>query len=114
MTEEAIVITAALGIGDSIAPVVGARFGRHMYQLPLLGPVKTMEGSVCGVFLGTCSGIYFFLYCLGIPLLPLRMVLVYSAIAAVAEGTSPGHMDNLIVPVVLHFFMDRVQRWLPP
>jgi dolichol kinase len=114
MTNEAAIVIAALGMGDVVAPVVGSLYGRHVYQMPILSPPKTMEGSVCGVFLGTSIGIYFFQYCLGIPHLPLRMVLVYAAIASVVEGTSPGNMDNLSVPIVLHFFMHRVPQWLPP
>jgi dolichol kinase len=112
MTEEAAVTAAALGIGDALAPIFGQVFGRHVYHMPL-GPVKTMEGSVVGVFLGTVVAMYLFLYMLGIPLLPLRMVLAYAGIAAVVEGTSPGNMDNVLVPVVLHFSIDRVQQWLP-
>jgi dolichol kinase len=112
MTDEAAIVTAALGIGDAMAPIAGNLYGRHVYQMPLASP-KTMEGSVCGVFLGTCSSSYFFLYCLGIPFLPLRIVLAYAGIAAMVEGTAPGNMDNLVVPIVIHFSMDRVQRWLP-
>jgi phytol kinase len=115
MTTEAAIVMATIGIGDAMAPIVGSLYGRHLYRvLPILGPTKTMEGSVCGVFLGTCMGIYFFLYALGLPqTLPLRVVLVYAAMAAVVEGTSPGNMDNLAVPIVLHLFMDRVPQWLP-
>lgn len=101
-----------MGVGDAIAPMVGSLFGRHVYQMPL-AQSKTMEGSVCGVFLGTCWASYFFLYCLGIPFLPLHIVLAYAGIAAIVEGTAPANMDNLVVPVLLHFSMDRVQQWLP-
>jgi dolichol kinase len=111
MTEEAAIILAAVGSGDAVAPIIGCLYGRHVYRMPL-GPQKTMEGSVCGVFIGTVSATYFFSYCLGVPLLPLRIVLAYAGIAAVVEGTAPGNMDNLAVPLALHFSMDRVQKWL--
>jgi dolichol kinase len=112
-TAEAAVVTAAVGIGDAIAPVIGGRFGRHPYQMPLASQ-KTMEGSVCGVFMGSCSATYFFLFCLRIrPLLPLRLVLSYALIAAFVEGTCPGYTDNLAVSLAIHFSMDnRVEQWL--
>jgi dolichol kinase len=72
-----------------------------------------MEGSVVGVFLGTVIGCYFYLYMMGMQLLPLRLILAYSAVAAVAEGTSPGNLDNLVVPVVLHFSIEKVETLLP-
>lgn len=112
MTEEAAIIAAAIGIGDGLAPMIGKVYGRHNYQMPLASP-KTMEGSVVGVFLGTIAGCYLYLYMMGIPLLPLRMVLVYGGIAAVVEGTAPGNLDNLTVPIAIHFSIDKVQEMLP-
>jgi dolichol kinase len=112
MTEEAAVIAAAIGIGDGLAPMIGLLYGRHVYEMPLACQ-KTMEGSVVGVFLGTVAASYLYLYMMGLPLLPLRMVLVYGGIAAVVEGTAPGNLDNLAVPVTLHFSMEKVQEWLP-
>lgn len=110
ITEDAAVLTAAL-VGDLIAPVIGAVFGRHDYHMPFSSQ-KTMEGSLCGVFLGTCSFLYFFLYCFGLQLLPLRVVLAYAGIAAVVEGSAPNSMDNLAVPVVLMLSIDRVRSFL--
>lgn len=113
MTIEGIVIISSIGIGDSIAPIIGKWFARHFYTINPLGSTKTMEGSIFGVFLGTVTSIYVFLYILRIPLLPLRIILSYSAIAAMVEATSPSNMDNLLIPLVIHFSMDRVQQWLP-
>ena len=112
-TAEAAVITASVGIGDAIAPVIGGWLGRHPYQMPLASQ-KTMEGSVCGVFMGSCSATYFFLFCLRIrPFLPLRSVLSYALIAAFVEGTCPGYTDNVAVSIAVHFSMDnRVEHWL--
>lgn len=112
MAEEAAIVAAALGIGDGIAPLVGIKYGRHHYQMPFANR-KTMEGSVVGVFLGTVSGCYLYMYLMNIPLLPLRIVLVFGGIAAVVEGTSPGNVDNLAVALMIHFSKDKVQEWLP-
>jgi phytol kinase len=112
MTEEAAIV-AAVSFGDGLAPVIGSRWGRHIYSVPF-SKLKTMEGSVVGVFLGTVFGCYFFLYMMGIPFLPLRMILAYAGIAAVAEGTSPGNLDNLVTSLVLHFSIERVKLLMPP
>lgn len=111
MTEEGAVIMAAVGIGDGIAPVVGIRYGRHRFRMPLSN-TKTMEGSMF-VFLGTIAGCYIYTYALGLSILPLRIILAYGAIASCVEASSPGTLDNIIVPVVLHVFMERVKEWLP-
>jgi len=105
-------IVPAAFLGDSLAPLIGSRYGRHLFQMPL-GQSKTMEGSIVGVFLGTIMGCYFYSYMMGMQLLPLRIILAYSAIAAVAEATSPANMDNLVVPIVLHFSAERVQLLIP-
>lgn len=114
MEWEAAVTVAAIFIGDSwLAPVVGQSYGRHQYQMPLARR-KTMEGSLVGVFLGTCVGSYLLLTVLGLALPPLRIMLVYGALAALAEGTAPGHWDNLVIGVVLQASWDRVPLLLPP
>ena len=112
MESDSAIIVAAVGLGDSVAPWIGAKFGRHVYRMPF-GPSKTMEGSVCGVFLGTVMGCYLNLWFLGLPLLPLRVLLTYAAIAGVAEGTAPRSLDNVTVPLVLLLSMDRVANMLP-
>ncbi|VEU43817.1 unnamed protein product [Pseudo-nitzschia multistriata] len=112
MTEEAAVV-AAVSFGDGCAPLVGSLYGRHFYKTPV-SKTKTVEGSVVGVFLGTVTACYFNLYAMGLPLLPLRMILAYGGIAAVAEGTAPGNLDNLVAPIVLHFSVERVKELLPP
>lgn len=111
MTEEAVVIMAAVGIGDGIAPLIGQRYGRHRYCMPL-GNVKTVEGSVCGVFLGTVFGCYLYPYVVGFPILPLRIILTFGGMAAVVEGTSPGNFDNVMVPLVFHFSIEKVKALL--
>ncbi len=112
-SEEAAILLAAVGIGDGIAPLIGNRYGRHVYRMPFSNN-KTMEGSVCGVFLGTIAGYYLYSYFLGMmeEWRPLRIVLAFGGIAAVVEGTSPGNMDNILVPVIMHFSMERIDEWL--
>jgi dolichol kinase len=87
MKAESAIIAAAC-LGDNLAPFIG-RYGRHTYCMPL-SKSKTLEGSIVGVFLGTVTGIYFYLYMTKMQLVPLRLVLAYAAIASVAEGTAPG------------------------
>lgn len=112
MQEEAAIV-AAVSFGDALAPLIGSRWGRHLYCVPL-SKIKTMEGSVVGVFLGTIVASYFYLYMMGLPLLPLRIILAYAGIAAVAEGTAPANCDNFVTCFVIHFSMERVRQLLPP
>ena len=104
-------IMAAACLGDSIAPVIGSNYGRHIFHMPM-SKAKTLEGCLC-VFLGTVCGCYFYLYTTGMALLPLRMILAYAGIAAVAEGTAPANLDNLVIAMVLHFSMEKVETLLP-
>lgn len=112
MTEEAAIIAAA-SFGDALAPLIGSRWGRHLYSVPL-SKLKTMEGSLVGVFLGTIMASYFYMFMMGMSLLPLRIILAYAAIAAIAEGTAPGNCDNFVICVVLHLSIPRVRQLLPP
>ncbi len=112
MTQEAAII-AAMSFGDGCAPLVGQLYGRHFYSSPF-SRTKTIEGSVVGVFLGTVTACYFNLYAMGLPFLPLRIILAYGGIAAVAEGTAPANLDNLVTPLVLLFGMEKVEELLPP
>lgn len=109
MTEEAAIMMAALGIGDGIAPIIGTRYGRHIYRMPL-GNTKTLEGTIGGVFLGTIFGCYLYLHVLGFPILPLRIVLSLGGIAAVVEGSSPGNFDNITLTAALHLTIERVKE----
>ncbi|CAB9507558.1 ADP-ribosylglycohydrolase [Seminavis robusta] len=113
MTQEAAILAAAIGVGDGLAPMIGSRYGRHFYHMPFSGR-KTMEGSIVGVFLGTSIACYLYAYMMGIPIPPLRYVLVYGFVAAVVEGTSPGNFDNMSTALVMHFSLDKVHEWLPP
>eukprot|EP00542_Grammatophora_oceanica_P017438 CAMPEP_0194029630 /NCGR_PEP_ID=MMETSP0009_2-20130614/3309_1 /TAXON_ID=210454 /ORGANISM="Grammatophora oceanica, Strain CCMP 410" /LENGTH=164 /DNA_ID=CAMNT_0038669353 /DNA_START=85 /DNA_END=579 /DNA_ORIENTATION=- len=110
---EAAVMLAAVGIGDGgLAPPIGRWYGRHVYRMIMALP-KTLEGTIVGVFLGTVAGSYLYLWMLGLDALPLRIILAYAAIAAIVEATSPASLDNLMVPVALHFSFPVVNEWLP-
>lgn len=110
MTIEACVLMAALGIGDGIAPLIGKRWGKHCYHVPM-GTVKTLEGSLA-VFGGTILGCYIYPPALGFGFLPLRLVVAFAAIAAVGEGTAPFSSDNVVIPVLIHFSMDPLMQAL--
>ena len=111
MTQEAAIIAAAVGIGDGMAPFIGQRYGRHVYNLPISNQ-KTMEGSVVGVFLGTVLSSYVYLYMIGLELPPLRYILVYGALAAMTEGSAPGDFDNIATALLLYFSIDKVKELL--
>ncbi len=68
---------AAVGIGDGLAPIIGAHGSVH-YRL--LGRPKTAEGSVA-VFVGTASGTILFLWALGFVQLPLGSLALVAATA---------------------------------
>ena len=111
MTLEATVIMAALGIGDGIAPLVGKKWGTHGYST--LGATrKTIEGSILGVFCGTILGCYTYPPLLGFGFLPWHLFVAFAAVATVGEGTAPFSSDNLVVPILLHFTMDRFEEML--
>ena len=98
---------AAVGIGDGIAPLIGSYYGNIPYRFPFSSP-KSLEGSFFGVFLGTMAGSYLFLYCLGLPLIGTKALVVCATIATVAEAMAPETWDNVFVPMVLHFSWERL------
>jgi dolichol kinase len=112
MKMDSAIILAAVGIGDTIAPWIGATFGRHTYRMPL-GSLKTMEGSVCGVFMGTILGSYMNIWLLDLSLLPLRILISYATVAAVAEALAPSTIDNVVISVTLLVTMQRIAEFLP-
>jgi dolichol kinase len=86
----AVLVLMYLAVGDSIAPVVGGRYGRHH----LFG--KTVEGSAA--FLAGCIGIGWVLLATGLETsLPVMFV---GAIAATLVELVPSPMnDNVKVPL---------------
>ena len=112
MDMDSAIILAAVGVGDTIAPWIGAHFGRHVYRMPL-GSQKTIEGSVCGVFMGTILGSYLNIWFLDLPLLPLRILISYAMVAAFAEASAPSSLDNVVISVTLLVSMKRIAELLP-
>jgi len=111
LSVESCVVSAAIGLGDGIlAPAVGRKYGRHVYQMPWASP-KTIEGSV-GVWLGTCFGAFFLMQVMGLPLIPLRVMLTHGGLAAVIEGTAPSYIDNFAVAAVLLLSMNQIHGYL--
>jgi phytol kinase len=88
----------ALAWGDSLASIVGMRFGRHRYRV--WSNVRTVEGSVA-MLCGAIGSVVPVLHFLG-GLAWDRSIAIGSIVALVAtlvEALSPGGSDNLTVPV---------------
>ncbi len=100
--------TMAMTWGDSMAAIIGKRFGQHRYNVA--GGTRSWEGSVAMLI---ASAIAMFLTLVLVPgsaLGPLTpplasgtavaAALIGAAIAAVAEAFSPAGTDNLSVPLL--------------
>eukprot|EP00815_Leptocylindrus_aporus_P007226 CAMPEP_0116063064 /NCGR_PEP_ID=MMETSP0322-20121206/8173_1 /TAXON_ID=163516 /ORGANISM="Leptocylindrus danicus var. apora, Strain B651" /LENGTH=222 /DNA_ID=CAMNT_0003548573 /DNA_START=240 /DNA_END=908 /DNA_ORIENTATION=- len=109
MTEEAIYIMAALGIGDGLAAIVGPIFGTRFYTNKF-GATKSAEG-VGACILGTYAGAYLFANATGACTFNDQRARVVATIAGVVESQSPSDYDNFSVPgAVLLFFMYRTAQ----
>ncbi len=94
-------------ISDTLASVIGKRWGKISISLPWTNSKRTLEGSL--TFFGTAfllCFLSFFLFGLLIPIqepLTLPTILIYSlitsAIATVIELISPSTFDDLTVPL---------------
>ena len=98
-TQVGALMMAALGVGDGVAPVAGAR-GSMYYQL--LGRQKTVEGSIA-CFAGTVVGTIVFLHLLGLPPVSLATNLIVAAVGTIAEAVSPPDIDNLLIPLTVWY-----------
>lgn len=90
-----------MAYGDSLASLVGERYGRRKYRLMAN---KSLEGSLAmflGSFLSFFLSLFFFSafyqFSLAAQVVPAIAV---ALIATVAEGLSPMGFDNLAVPVL--------------
>jgi dolichol kinase len=110
MTKEGAIHVAALGIGDGIAPIVGKYYGNLKYRLPL-GGQKSIEGSFFGVFLGTLLGCFAFIHALELQSSHMNRIVTCAAIATFAEAVAPGGCDNIFIPLMMHFSIQRYP-WL--
>ncbi|MFW9970510.1 MAG: diacylglycerol/polyprenol kinase family protein [Candidatus Odinarchaeota archaeon] len=95
-------------IADTLASVIGKRWGKIIISLPWTNSKRTLEGSLTFFFTAylVCF-LSFFLFGLLIPTfqdpLPMPTILIYSlitsAIATVIELISPSTYDDLTVPL---------------
>lgn len=92
----------AMSYGDGFASLIGARFGRHTYQV--FCDKKSIEGSTV-MFLVTFGFLVIDLLFYSIPLtIYLFVILVLvSFLATVVEAVTPRGLDNLTVPLVASF-----------
>ncbi len=82
---------AAMSYGDGLASLIGARFGKHKYNL--LGDTKSIEGSLA-MFLVLIFAIAGVLTYYGQPISALTIIMV-SLVATLLEGITPKGLDNL-------------------
>lgn len=89
-----------MAYGDSLAALVGARYGRHRYRV---FETKSLEGSAA-MFVGSLAALglslVYFSYLYGFSLgSQLISILTVAAVATVAEAISPKGLDNIAVPL---------------
>ncbi|MDO8870834.1 MAG: SEC59/DGK1/VTE5 family protein [Methanobacteriaceae archaeon] len=82
---------AAMSYGDGLASLIGARFGKHKYNL--LGDTKSIEGSLA-MFLVLIFALLGVLIYYGQPINGLTIIMV-SLVATLLEGITPKGLDNL-------------------
>lgn len=83
--------------GDGIAPVIGARFGKHSYHVL---SNKTYEGSFAFFLFGLFGALLFNL--LFGNSLDLGFLLICAAVATIVEGVSPRDVDNILIPISIY------------
>ena len=83
----AIAALAFVIIGDSLAAIIGRKFGRHKFKS------KSVEGSLA-CLLGTV------IVALFVPELQLQIGLLGAIVATVVEALSFGIDDNITVPIL--------------
>lgn len=109
----AIAGTMAMTWGDSMASIIGHRWGRHRYTI--FGSTRSWEGSAAMV-VAACLAMFLTLILVpGSALSPLTVpppmgqallaAFVAACFAAVAEGISPSGMDNISVPLLAGFII---------
>ena len=95
-------------VSDSLASIVGKRFGRIKLSLAYTGSQRTLEGSFtffASAFLLSYSAFYYFglINPVNQKILTLDLIVVYSLITAFAgtviELLSPSTLDDLTVPI---------------
>jgi len=87
----------AIGIGDSVAAVVGTNYGKHKWRWPM-GSSRSIEGTIAAVLsiLGSIAGLSFFLnYSLN-----WGRIFVATLLSCCLEALTD-QIDNIVLP--LHF-----------
>ncbi|NTU84082.1 MAG: phosphatidate cytidylyltransferase [Chloroflexales bacterium] len=100
--------TMAMTWGDSMAAILGKRFGRHRYTV--MGGTRTWEGSAAMLVASTLAMFLTITIVPGSSMGPtaqplsvgvaLAAALAGATIATIAEGVSPHGADNLSVPLL--------------
>jgi phytol kinase len=98
----------AMTWGDSMASIIGRRFGRHRYTV--MGGTRSWEGSAAMFVAATAAMFLTILLVPGSPLGPttapvgagtaLLAALAGGLVATAAEGVSPHGLDNLSAPLL--------------
>lgn len=97
-TSEGVMIMAALGFGDGLAPLAGKRFPVGAFKI--LGRPKTVSGSAT-MFVATILGAGFFFSLLAVPPYSALTIGICALVATAAEACAPTDMDNAIIPIAV-------------
>lgn len=100
--------TMAMTWGDSMASIIGQRWGRHRYTI--LGSTRSWEGSAAMLVASGTAMLLTLMLLPGSPLAPLTVpftstlalaaAFLAAFVATVAEACSPSGTDNLSVPLL--------------
>ncbi|MCM1145545.1 MAG: TSUP family transporter [Blautia sp.] len=104
MNKPYIVVTSIVvwGIGDTMAALVGKRFGKHLIQIPYADPKKTWEGSIAMTITSFVLTVGILLSITDISLLRcLLAALLTAPVSAAAELFSHNGNDTVSVPVAI-------------
>ncbi|MCM1040306.1 MAG: TSUP family transporter [Ruminococcus sp.] len=104
MNKPYIVVTSVIvwGIGDTMAALVGKRFGKHLTHIPHADPQKTWEGSLAmAVTSFILTAVILFLITDITPAFCLLSALLTAPIAATAELFSHNGNDTVSVPMAI-------------
>ncbi len=94
-------------LGDGIAPIIGAKFGKHKYTIGK--STRSIEGSIAvflASFLGAwmCWSVLDFFATGGLPIFNVWHIAILGFICALSatliEGLSPAGLDNITVPLL--------------
>jgi phytol kinase len=90
-----VIPVAILTFADSLAAIVGTRFGRHRFETP--GGSKSVEGSLAFLAIAVA--------CVAVPLLPVRADALTIGLTAgvglmLVEAAGWAGLDNLTIPIV--------------